>query len=269
MEFSGAGRRLGDADFERVALRLQCEVAAVRAVAEVESGGRTGFLNDKRPKILFESRWFHKLTGGEYDDSHPHISTPKWVRNYTGGAGEYDRLAEAIDLHRDAALKSASWGMFQVLGANHRVAGFDDVESFVSAHCESEGAHLDGFAGFVLGNRLDDELRDKRWADFARGYNGPGYAANRYDVKMAEAYAKHAGGLVMPTTLEIQEALNARGASLVADGISGRNTRNAIRDFQMREGLEATGAINAETLEALGLYVAHDPIAMSAELNRD
>ncbi len=50
-----------------------------------------------------------------------------------------------------------------------------------------------------------------------------------------------------------------RGATL--------ETRSAI--FQMREGLEATGAINAETLEALGLYVAHDPIAMSAELNGD
>jgi hypothetical protein len=265
--FIGSARPLEDADFTRVAHRLQCEEAAIRAVAEVESGGRTGFLRDRRPKILFESRWFHKLTEGAFDASHPHISTPKWVRNYSGGAGEYDRLAAAIDLNREAALKSASWGMFQVLGANHGVAGFDDVESFVAAHCESEGAHLDGFAGFVLGNRLDDELRDKRWADFARGYNGPGYAQNRYDVKMAEAYAKHAGGLVMPTTLEIQQALNANGAALVADGVSGRNTRNAIRDFQASEGLPATGIADEATLAALGLFEMHDPVALAASLN--
>ncbi|MFY8047897.1 MAG: N-acetylmuramidase domain-containing protein, partial [Erythrobacter sp.] len=52
--------------------------------------------------------------------------------------------------------------------------------------------HLDMFVQFILVNDLDDELRDRRWADFARIYNGPGYAANRYDVKMAAAYAKHA-----------------------------------------------------------------------------
>ena len=265
--FVGNARPLEDADFTRAAQRLNCEVAAVRAVAEVESGGRTGFLTDRRPKILFESRWFHKLTGGAWDGTHPHISTPQWVRNYSGGAGEYGRLAEAIALDREAALKSASWGMFQVLGANHAVAGFDDVESFVAAHCESEGAHLDGFAGFVIGNRLDDELRDKRWADFARGYNGPKYAENRYDVKLADAYAKHAGGLLIPSTLEIQQALNARGAALDADGVSGRNTRTAIRDFQAREGLPVTGIADAATLEALGLFESHDPVAFSARLN--
>ena len=34
--------------------------------------------------------------------------------------------------------------------------------------------------------------RDLRWADFARRYNGPRYAENRYDEKMAEAYTRYA-----------------------------------------------------------------------------
>ena len=266
-EFAGRAARITDEDFERAALRLQCEVAAVRAVARVESGGRTGFLGDRRPKILFESRWFHKLTGGRFDESHPDISTPTWVRNYRGGAGEYQRLAKAVALDRTAALKSASWGMFQILGANHGVAGFDDVEAFVTAQMESEGEHLDAFVGFVVSNRLDDELRDKRWADFARGYNGPAFRQNRYDEKMADAYAEFAAGRQTPTTREIQRALNRHGAAIGDDGISGPATRAAIREFQRAAGLPVTGIADRETIAALGLADGHDPIATSAVVN--
>lgn len=196
-EFIGSATKLTDADFERAAARLHCEVPAIRAVAKVESGGRGGFLADGRPKILFESRWFHQLTGGRFDATHPGLSTPTWIRNYLGGAGEYDRLQAAIALDRTAALKAASWGMFQILGINHAAAGFADVEAYVRAQLDSEGAHLDAFAAFVMSKRLDDALRDRRWTDFARQYNGPGFAENRYDSKMAEAYAQYAGGLAV------------------------------------------------------------------------
>ena len=46
---------------EQIADRLQCDVAAVLAVAEVESGGRKD-LPDGRPQILFEAHWFSRLT---------------------------------------------------------------------------------------------------------------------------------------------------------------------------------------------------------------
>src|SRR5262245_44394391 len=114
LEFAGAATPLASADFEAAARKLYCEVAAIAAVYEVEAGGSGGFLRDKRPKILFESRWFHELTGGQFDATHPDLSTKKWVRNYRGGAAEYDRLADAMRLDRSAALKSASWGMFQI-----------------------------------------------------------------------------------------------------------------------------------------------------------
>lgn len=266
-EFVGEARPINEGDYARAADRLGCERAAVKAVASVESGGRSGFLPDRRPKILFESRWFHKLTDGNFDRSHPHLSTPRWVRNYKGGAAEFDRLEEAITLDRTAALASASWGMFQILGVNHAVAGFDSVDAYVTAQLDSEGAHLDAFTAFVLGNRLDDELRDKRWADFAHGYNGPGYRQNRYDERMAEAYMEYAEGHVLPTTLEVQQALNRHGAGLVADGVSGSNTRTALRAFQREAGLPITGRADEGTLAALGLAETHDPVVVSALVN--
>ncbi len=266
-EFTGDALPIRDEDFAAAAKKLMCEVAAVRAVAEIESGGKSGFLADKRPKILFESRWFHKLTEGSFDASHPNLSTPTWVRNYSGGAGEYERLAAAIELDREAALKSASWGMFQILGVNHRLAGFPSVVEYVKAQVLSEGEHLKAFVNFVIGNKLDDELRDRRWADFARAYNGPAFRENRYDEKMAAAYARHSGDLAQPTTADIQRALNRHGASLVADGITGPATRNAIREFQREHGLMTDGVAGPATFAALGLVATHDPVAVSGTLN--
>lgn len=266
-EFTGSGKRLTEKDYEDAAKKLGCDVAAVKAVVSVEAGKGGGFLKDKRPKILFESRWFHKLTDGQYDQSHPHLSTAAWVRNYKGGAGEYTRLGEAIELNRAAALKSTSWGSFQILGVNHRVAGFNTVETFVKAQVKSEGEHLKAFCNFVIGNNLDDELRDRRWADFAKRYNGPGYRENRYDEKMAAAYEDFSNGVVQPSTLDLQLALNRNGASLVADGITGPNTKRAIEQFQRSHGLLVDGIAGRETLTALGLVETPDPVAISNSIN--
>jgi hypothetical protein len=191
LEFAGAALPLTDQDIEEAARRLGCDVAAVRAVAQVESSGG-GFLPDGRPKILFESHKFSGLTGGRYDTAHPDISTPTWVRNYLGGAAEYDRLAKAIALDREAALKSASWGLFQILGSNHSAVGYDDVEAYVAAQSKSEGEHLRCFVNFVVHEGLADHLKKHEWEEFARHYNGPGYKENKYDTKIAQAYQDHA-----------------------------------------------------------------------------
>jgi hypothetical protein len=37
---------------------------------------------------------------------------------------------------------------------------------------------------------LADAIRTKNWPSFARQYNGPAYAKNKYDEKLAEAYLK-------------------------------------------------------------------------------
>src|SRR6267142_882387 len=124
LEFAGTATPLAPDDINKEARALGVEPAAIHAVCDVESAG-SGFLPDKRPVILFESHSFHTLTEGAYDDSDPGISTPSWVRNYgAGGAHQYDRLLEAVTLDRRAALQSASWGRFQVMGSNYSVCGF-------------------------------------------------------------------------------------------------------------------------------------------------
>jgi hypothetical protein len=187
---------LTEDDFKRAADALNVEVCAIKAVAEVESAGR-GFLPDGRPEILYEAHIFHAETKGRHASAKDRrgvaLSSRNWDRSLYGrtGTAQHDRYEDARAHNADAANKACSWGMFQILGQNHRICGFEDSQSFVDAMWNGgAGAHLDAFVNFIKGNKLDGHLRAKDWARFARGYNGPAYAANKYDKKMADAYAR-------------------------------------------------------------------------------
>jgi hypothetical protein len=182
---------LNDQDFAEAAEELACEVACVRAVTEVEAGSGGGFLPSGRPKILFEAHVFSRLTGHRYDRTHTHISSRQWNKAlYKGGELEYQRLEQAMALDATAALQSASWGLFQIMGFHHQACGYGSVEAFVAAQFESEGHHLQAFIDFLKSMRLDSPLRTHDWAKFAKGYNGAEYAKNDYDGKLAKAYRR-------------------------------------------------------------------------------
>jgi len=184
---------LTNADFQRAATALGCEVAAIKAVAEVEAAG-VGFHATGEPKILFERHWFSRLTQGRYDAMAPDLSNPK-AGGYKGGLAEHERLARAVKLDRNAALLSASWGKFQIMGFNFKAAGFGNVQAFVNAMYQSEGAQLDAFVAFIKADlRLVAALRANNFTRFASIYNGPGYAKNKYDHKMHTAYRRMRNG---------------------------------------------------------------------------
>ena len=178
-------------DFAAAADALQCSVAAIKAVCEVEAP-KGGFNPDGSPVTLFEGHKFYKFTGGKFAHQAPDLCFPSPARQFYGKTwqAEQERLSRAISLDREAALKSASWGKFQIMGFNHHMVGFDTIQKFVNAMYESEGAQLSAFVKFVLTSGLAPALRRQDWAGFARGYNGAAYAENKYDTKLAAAYAK-------------------------------------------------------------------------------
>lgn len=187
---AGPDTRLSSDDFARAASALNTTPAHVRTVCDVEASG-AGFANGV-PKILFEGHIFSRLTGGRFDRTYPAISYPKWDKSKYPATqqGRYDQLLTAVGLDADAAFSAASYGCFQILGANYRACGFATPFDFVLAQADTEGAQLIAFINFVRSNKLDDALRNGRWAEFARGYNGSAYKANQYDVKLANAFAK-------------------------------------------------------------------------------
>jgi hypothetical protein len=193
-----AALSLTDEDYERAARALGVDVAAIRAVVEVEAGG-AGFLSDGRPKILYEAHVFGRLTGHRHhaarDRDGRALSARKWDRTLYGAAGahQHDRLADAAALDWAAAHKAASWGAAQILGENHRAAGYATITEFVEAMQNGgAAAQLDALVNFVKSNKLDGALKRHAWREFARGYNGPGYEANGYHSKLAAAHRRHA-----------------------------------------------------------------------------
>jgi len=183
---------LSEATYVDMAARLQCETAAIKAVVETEVAIRGAFDGDGRPTILYERHKFSKHTGGRYDRSDPELSNP-----VGGGYGrfseQYPKLERAMKLNSSAALKSASWGAFQILGENHVQAGHATVEAFVAAMKSGILAQAEAFVAFVLANRtLLTALRARNWSTFARIYNGPAYKKFAYDDKMRSNYLKYA-----------------------------------------------------------------------------
>ncbi len=82
------------------------------------------------------------------------------------------------------------------MGFHWQHLGYDSARHYVECMHRGERDHLDAFVRFIgKDRRLHDSLRDQDWARFARYYNGPAYARNRYDEKMARAFARHSQAL--------------------------------------------------------------------------
>lgn len=177
--------------YEAAAKRLGVPVAVVKAVALVESSGK-GFLDDGSCVIRFEPHIFSHQTGHKYDQTHPHLSNPVFSPQRFGSWPMY---REAVELDMTAAMKSTSWGAFQIMGFNFAACGFKSVVEFVAAQCKDEASQFNAFVSFCESSGLVKYLRTRDWAGFAAKYNGAGYKANRYDVRIAEAVARFEKGV--------------------------------------------------------------------------
>ncbi len=186
--FTPSTAALTPADYAAAAKSLACEAAAIQAVAETETK-QAAFDAAGRPTILYERRIFRRLTRAAYAATHPDISSDE-KGNYGAFSAQYPKLTRAAVLDEQAALQSASWGAFQIVGEYYAQAGFGAVADFVTAMMQSQRRHLDAFVAFIAADApMLKALQTLNWAGFARLYNGPDYATNAYDTKMAQNYA--------------------------------------------------------------------------------
>lgn len=192
MTFNGRAERLTDVDLPRIGDLIGVGEDEIHAVLDVESRG-SGFDSRGRPVMLFEPHIFYRQLGsGPKRDAavKSGLAYPSWRRDYPSDS--YPRLVQAMVLNEEQALRSASWGLGQIMGFNCSLCGYRSAKEMVQDFMNSEAAQLEAVVRFIISAGLDDELRVHDWRGFARGYNGAGYAANDYHNKLARAYAKWA-----------------------------------------------------------------------------
>lgn len=157
------GDKIEETDYEEAAKKLNCEVAAIKAVAKTETGAYGSYFkfqqdDDYVPAILFERHHFHKYTNGKYD-KYSDISNPD--------SGGYGPTSEQY--------------------SKHVAAGYASPEDFVFALSKSEKNQLKAFVSFIEADSvLLKSLRSKDWLSFAKRYNGK--RQKGYDLKMEKNY---------------------------------------------------------------------------------
>jgi len=178
------------------------EPAALLAVVEIESGGRPLEEDGVTPCLLFERHKFYaelEARGKEAELAHAvagGLAHKEWQRatQYADQGSSHGRLtllASAAKIDQECAHRACSWGLGQTMGFHAEELGYASAVAMVEAMKQGGiRAQVACMVGEIRHNHLDVALAKRDWTAFARGYNGKGYAANRYDERLRLAYAK-------------------------------------------------------------------------------
>ncbi|QVD49203.1 peptidoglycan hydrolase [Xanthomonas phage vB_XciM_LucasX] len=182
---------------------LKCHPGMVHALAMKETNG-AAFLSDGRTKILFERHQFYKrfpivrkpgqTQAGLLAERNTIAAANPDICNatrggYKGGAAEYDRLARAQKFSDTAALESASWGQFQVMGFNAVPIGYPTVQEFARLMQQGVDQHLIALCRFIQATpKALKGIRTQDFAMLAGAYNGPAYHENKYDTDLKKYF---------------------------------------------------------------------------------
>jgi hypothetical protein len=254
------------------------EPEVLMAVVKVESNARTGVRINGRmePLIRFEGHYFYRLL----PQRKRNLAVTRGLASAVAGVirnpktqiGRWRLLHKAEAIDRDAALRSVSWGVGQVMGDHWRWLGYASIDALVAeARAGTEG-QIRLMMRFVEKAELLDKLRKHDWTGFARAYNGPGFAKHGYDRKMQDAYLeykKSSGsansrypvpanrmahlryGSSGNDVRDLQRYLSAIGYAMHSDGDFGKITEDALRSFQVANGLDNNGVAGPEVMEAI------------------
>ncbi|WP_426476710.1 N-acetylmuramidase domain-containing protein [Chryseobacterium sp. CBSDS_008] len=205
---NGKGNAVTDKHFESLAKDIGVEAKVFKAVAIVESGGRKSFLNvngEQKAKILYERHYmyrFLKKIKTQEELNNLKKNTPDLVHNigtykdknasYGSEKEQFEKLKKAKEIDSDSAIKSCSWGKFQVMGKYYNYLYTSPIEMEKAMNmCEVQHfAYFKVYLKDVTGASMIKAMKEKNWDKIAELYNGPDYEINKYHTKMKNQYEK-------------------------------------------------------------------------------
>ena len=165
------------------------EAASLLAFISVETGGK-GF-DDKTGKILiqFEPVWFRKNA--------PYAPSGIWsVNKVDVQSKEWLAFNDAYKKNSDAAMKSTSIGLGQIMGLHYKRLGYNTVGEMWNDAKKGIEEQVEQMVKFINSDpKLLDALKRHDWTKVATIYNGSGfmnlakkYHRTPYDEAMAIEY---------------------------------------------------------------------------------
>lgn len=203
------GKAEASAVAHEIARKTGFSPATVQAIIDVESsGGPDAF--------RFEPHVFHRMTTpGANTSTLPnqmkYISVIPWTpKNWPSVKASYVKsetnnkaFARAKKINPDAAVRSSSWGAFQVLDPLSN-GGASNWKTWLDRWNTEDRWKLSTelFFGWLKNNKVSDLVASAEggggtataWVPFAKRYNGSGATApgQDYHIKLAKAYSKYA-----------------------------------------------------------------------------
>lgn len=182
---------------------LGIEQKVLESIFVIESGDDDGFTKDGKLILRFENHIFAQLlnnpnaynalfkhgipghTGHMFNDG------GNWIEFHGNQELEHKVLNAAMQIDEEIALQSASYGLGQVMGFNHRKLGYTSAKEMVSAFSNPEFGtenQLYGFLAFIINSpELISAIREKNWRRIAEIYNGNN--ADTYSLLLKNTYA--------------------------------------------------------------------------------
>lgn len=188
--YKGAAKRLDDIDLPRIGYQIGVGEDELHAFMDVECSG-TGFDAQGRVRMLFEPHVFYRELGpGRKRDQavKQGLAYAKWKPG-SYPTDSYPRLQTAMKIDERAALRSASWGLGQIMGFNHVAVGYLTVQDMIEHFAADEENQLEAMVAFLKSKGLAEALQKHDWAKIERVYNGGGFKGH-YAARMQNAYAR-------------------------------------------------------------------------------
>jgi len=177
----------------KLANQLGVDENLLGAVILVESSG-SGF-KDGNLLIRFENHHFVKYTGTSYttlfyynasekwkDHKFRKKATDSWITVHTGEqSSEYDTFNFAKSLNEDAAYKSISMGLGQIMGFNYTTCGYSSAKEMFGDFNSGHQQQIIGMVEFIKKNnngKTLQALQNNNISSFVTQYNGSGNVSN-------------------------------------------------------------------------------------------